>query len=60
MKPKQKKGMVRLVKKTTLSLDAELHKRLRIFAIEEDTSMTALVEKAVSEYMTQRSRGGGR
>ena len=60
MKPKQKKGVVRLVKKTTLSLDADLHKRLRIFAIEEGTTMTALVEKAVSEYMNQRNRKGGR
>ena len=48
------------MKKTTLALDAELHKQLRHLAIEEDSTMTALVEKAVQEYMAQRGRKGGK
>ena len=60
MKPKQQKGGMKLVKKTTLSFDKEFHKRLRIFSIEEDTSMTKVVEKAVEEYMTARRSRKGR
>lgn len=48
------------MKKTTLTFDAEFHKRLRILAIEEETTMTALVEKAVQEYMAQKGRRGGK
>ena len=47
------------MKKTTLAFEADFHKRLRILAIEEDTSMTALVEKAVQEYMSKKGRKGG-
>jgi len=48
------------MKKTTLALDADIHKRFRIQAIMEDTSMTALVEKAVEQYMSQKGRKGGK
>ncbi|MFQ5949915.1 MAG: CopG family transcriptional regulator [Nitrospiria bacterium] len=48
------------MKKTTLALDAELHKQLRHLAIDEGISMTALVEKAVEQYMAQRGRKGGK
>ena len=44
------------MKKTTLKFDKDLHKRLRILAIEEETSMTALIEKAVQAYMAQKGR----
>ena len=47
------------MKKTTFAFDANFHKRLRILAIEEDTTMTALVEKAVQEYMSRKRRKGG-
>lgn len=46
------------MKKTTLTFDADLHKRLRILAIEEETSMTALIEQAVEAYIAQRKKGG--
>ena len=46
------------MKRTSLALDAELHKRLRILAIEEGTSMTAIIEEAVKAYM--KGRKGGR
>jgi predicted HicB family RNase H-like nuclease len=60
MKPKPpQKGGRRPMKKTTLSLDAELHKRLRILAIEEGTSMTRLIEKLASEYLAKKGRKGG-
>jgi phosphoenolpyruvate-protein kinase (PTS system EI component) len=38
-------------KKATFVLDAELHKRLRMFAVENDTTMVDVVEKAINEYM---------
>ena len=57
MKPKLKKGDIRLVKKTTLAFDADLHKHLRIQAIEEDISMTALIEREMAKYLKGRKRG---
>ena len=60
MKNRKLKGEKVQMKKTTLALDADLHKRLRILAIEEDTSMTALVEKAVEQYMFQKGKKGGK
>jgi phosphoenolpyruvate-protein kinase (PTS system EI component) len=38
-------------KKATFVLDAGLHKRLRMFAVENDTTMVDVVEKAINEYM---------
>jgi len=38
-------------KKATFVLDAGLHKRLRMFAVENDTTMVDIVEKAINEYM---------
>ena len=48
------------MKKTTLYFDPDFHKRLKILAIEEDLSMTALIEKAVELYKTQKNRKGGK
>jgi hypothetical protein len=39
------------VKKATFELDAGLHKRLRMFAVENETTMVDIVEKAINEYM---------
>ena len=39
------------VKKATFELDVGLHKRLRMFAVENDTTMVDVVEKAINEYM---------
>lgn len=41
----------RKVKKATFELDAELHKRLRMFAVSNDTTMIDIVEKALNEYL---------
>ena len=60
METKGEKGGMKQMKKTTLVLDADLHKRLRIQAILEDTSMTALVEKAVEKYMQGKKGKGGK
>ena len=38
-------------KKATFVLDEGLHKRLRMFAVENDTTMVDVVEKAINEYM---------
>jgi 4-hydroxy-3-methylbut-2-enyl diphosphate reductase IspH len=38
-------------KKATFVLDAGLHKRLHMFAVENDTTMVDIVEKAINEYM---------
>lgn len=39
------------VKKATFELDAELHKRLRMFSVENETTMVDVVEKAINEYL---------
>lgn len=38
-------------KKATFDFDSKLHKRLRIFAGEQDSTMVDVVEKALIEYM---------
>jgi hypothetical protein len=43
------------VKKATFELDAELHKRLRMFAVENETTMVDVVEKAIKEYLERES-----
>jgi hypothetical protein len=47
---------VRNVKKATFELDADLHKRIRIFAVENETTMVDLVTKAVIEYLDRYSK----
>ena len=39
------------VKKATFELDADLHKRLRVFATLNDTTMVNVVEKAIIDYL---------
>jgi predicted HicB family RNase H-like nuclease len=39
------------VKKATFDLDAKLHKRLRSAAVEHETTMVEIVEKALNEYL---------
>jgi hypothetical protein len=41
----------RKVKKATFELEADLHKRLRTFAVLNDTTMLNVVEKAINEYL---------
>lgn len=41
----------RNVKKATFELDADLHKKLRTFAVVNDTTMLNIVEKAITEYL---------
>jgi hypothetical protein len=43
-------------KKATFVLDAELHKRLRMFAVENDTTMVDVVEKAIIEYLDRMGK----
>jgi hypothetical protein len=44
------------VKKATFELDAGLHKRLRMFAVENETTMVDIVEKAINEYMDRADK----
>lgn len=39
------------VKKATFELDADIHKRLRVFATLNDTTMVDIVEKAIINYL---------
>lgn len=41
----------RNIKKATFELDANLHKRLRVFAMMNDTTMVDIVEKAIVDYL---------
>lgn len=36
----------------TLSIEDELIKKIKILAIQEDTNVTAIVEKLIEEYLT--------
>jgi len=38
-------------KKATFEMDAELHRKLRMYAANHDTTMVMIVEKALSEYL---------
>ena len=42
---------VKKVKKATFELDSDLHKRLRVFATLNDTTMVDIVEKAIIDYL---------
>ncbi len=44
----------RNVKKATFELDADLHKRLRVFAMMNDTTMVDVVKTAIIEYLNKR------
>jgi hypothetical protein len=44
------------IKKATFELDAGLHKRLRMFAVENETTMVDIVEKAINEYMDRADK----
>jgi hypothetical protein len=44
------------VKKATFELDAALHKKLRMFAVSNDTTMVDVVEKAINEYMNRADK----
>jgi predicted transcriptional regulator len=47
--------------RTTLILDPELHKRLRMLAIERGKTFTALVIEALTQYLErEQPRKGGR
>ncbi|SET49710.1 hypothetical protein SAMN05421676_105103 [Salinibacillus kushneri] len=41
-------------KKATFEMDPNLHRELRRFAVEHDTTMVTIVEKALKEYFRQR------
>jgi len=41
---------------TTIALDAETHRRLRLLAVEERTTFRDLVRTAVTEYMERRTK----
>ncbi len=45
------------VKKATFELDADLHKRLRVFATLNDTTMVDVVEKAITDYLENSDDG---
>lgn len=50
-KPVEKK-----IKKATFELDVALHKRLRTFAVLNDTTMLVVVEKAINEYLERMEK----
>jgi len=38
-------------KKATFDMDADLHRRLRRYAVDYDTTMITIVEKALNEFL---------
>jgi hypothetical protein len=45
---------------TTVALEADLHQRLAIAAVEERAAITELVRQAVREWLERRERGSRR
>lgn len=41
-------------KKATFDMDAELHKRLRMYAADHDKPMVTIVEKALNEFLNKK------
>jgi hypothetical protein len=41
-------------KRLTINLPIELHKRMKLAAVEEDTTATAIIERLLEEYLAQR------
>jgi len=41
---------------TTVALDRELHRRLAIAAVEDNTAMTELIRQAIREWLDRRER----
>lgn len=44
------------MQRTTLNLDVELHKRLRLLAIERGVTFTELVTEALATYLDRATR----
>ena len=49
-------GMKAPGSKTTLNLDDELHKRMRLLSIEKGTTLTALVDEALRQYLERETK----
>ena len=45
------KTILQLVKRVTVVMPPELHKRLKLLGIQTDTTMNALILKAVEQYL---------
>ena len=43
---------------TTIALDSETHRRLRVLAVEERTTFRELIRAAIADYLARRPRGG--
>ena len=48
------------LKKTTLVLPADLHRRARIRAAEMDTDLRSIVIAALEEYLSRPAKKGGK
>jgi predicted transcriptional regulator len=44
--------------RTTIRLDPELHRRLKILAAVDGTTVTALIEQAIAALLKRREKGG--
>lgn len=43
-------------KKVTMILPADLHKRLKLASVEDNTTVTAIIESLVRAYLENRTR----
>jgi hypothetical protein len=46
--------------KVNLTLESEPWKKLRVYAIEHDTSASAIIDELIADYMKRNARKGGK
>ncbi len=45
---------------TTISLSAEVYRKLKHLAVDQDESTRNLIRQAIDEYLARREKGGGK
>jgi predicted transcriptional regulator len=45
---------------TTISLEPEIHKKLRHLALDEDKTLRELIREAIEDLLARREKKGGR
>jgi len=50
---KQRKGLAIMKKRTTIYLDEELHKKVRMLAIKDNTTMAKILVHALKRYLSE-------
>jgi len=58
--PKPKRKEAKEMFTTTISLSADLYKRLKHLAVDEEQTVRDLIREAVEEFLARKEKGGGK